>query len=201
MSDGALTFSMLGGLEADVSGIPVSEADRQKLLEGMRKALAAANAGLARFDLNDRLLGFIGESLRKPVADILEEVWSQRKELRKIAEKGSDKRDVEGKVTLCDHSIKWALHPSVEIRANEVPLCTMTFDCVINLKLQGLKVLIRNAWITRIYAGELSSTVNLEYKTIPLMPECKKTIDLEKSFALPGGGIRLGGDSRPTLAT
>jgi hypothetical protein len=195
MNDHSVTLAMLGGLEADASGLPISGADRKKLLNELSKA--AAGEGLTPYDLGERLLGFLGESLRKPVAGILEEVWSQRKELREIAEKGKDKRDVEGKVVLYDHSVTWALHPSVEIHANGVEVCKMKFDCEAKLKLQGVELVIKNAWIKQIKAGKLASTISLEYKTIPLMPPCKKTIDLPKSFDLPGGGIRLGGEPRP----
>jgi hypothetical protein len=111
------------------------------------------------------------------------------------------RRDVEGNVELYDHTISWALHPSVELRANGVKLCTMTFDCKATLKLEGVQLLIRNAWITQIKAGNLGSTISLEYKSVPLMPPCKKTVDLPKSFDLPGGGIRLGGEASDPAAT
>jgi hypothetical protein len=190
---------MLGGLEADASGLPISGSDRRKLLDSMRKASDLEK--LAPYDLGERLLSFVGESLRKPVSGILEEVWSQRKEMKEIAEKGKDKRDVEGRVTLYDHSISCTLHPSVAVHANGVEICKMTFDCKVNLKIQGVQLLIKNAWITKINAGKLASTIDLNYKTIPLVPQCKKTIDLQKSFDLPGGGIRLGGDSKAPAAT
>jgi hypothetical protein len=77
----------------------------------------------------------------------------------------------------------------------------MTFDCKANLKLEGVQLLIRNAWITQIKAGKLGSTISLEYKSVPLMPPCKKTIDLPKSFDLPGGGIRLGGETKAPTVT
>src|SRR5207248_3233806 len=102
-----------------------------------------------------RLLGFVGEALRKPVAGIMEEMWKQRKEMRAIAEKGGDERDVEGKVDLFDHTITWGVHPSVELRANGVKLCTMPFDCEVDLTLQGLQLLMKNGWITQIKAGKL----------------------------------------------
>jgi hypothetical protein len=199
MPDNQLTLSMLGGLEADASGLPISGADREKVLGKLREA--AAGEGLGAYDLGGRLLSFVGESLRKPVAGIMGEVWKQRKELREIAEKGKDKRDIEGNVELYDHTISWALHPSVELRANGVKLCTMTFDCKANLKLEGVQLLIRNAWITQIKAGKLGSTISLEYKSVPLMPPCKKTIDLPKTFDLPGGGIRLGGETKAPTVT
>ena len=194
MPDNQLTLSMLGGLEADASGLPVSGAAREKLLKTFKEA--AAGEGLGSYDLGARLLGFVGESLRKPVAGIMAEVWKQRKEMREIAEKGGDKRDVEGKIDLVDHSITCGLHPSVELRANGVKLCTMPFDCNVDLVLQGLQLLMKNGWITQIRAGKLTSTIKLEYKKVELMPPCKKTIDLPRAFDLPGGGIRIGGDSR-----
>jgi hypothetical protein len=192
MSD--LNLSVLGGLEADSSGLPLSAADRDKLVKTFQEA--AARERLGAYDLGGRLLGFVGESLRKPLAGVVGEIWKQRKELREAAEK-KDKREVEGEVELFDHTISWTLHPSVELQANGVKLCTMIFDCKANLKLQGLKLVIRNSWITRINAGKLGSTITLEYKSIPLIPPCKQTIDLRKSWDLPNGGIRLGGDERP----
>lgn len=188
MSDNQLTLSMLGGLEADSSGLPISAADRDKLLKTFREA--AAVQGLGPFDIGGRLLGFVGESLRKPLAGIVGEVWKQRKELREIAEK-KDQRDVESKVDLFDHTISWTLHPSVEVRGNGVQLGTMRFDCKANLKLQNVQLEIRNCCVTRIHAGKLGSTIALEFKGVPLMPPCKKTIDLKKSWDLPAGGIRL----------
>lgn len=199
MPDEPLTLSMLGGLEADASGLPISSEDREKLKDKLREA--AAVKGLSGFDISERLLKFIGESVRKPVAGVMGEVWRQRKELREIAEKGKDKKDVEGSVELYDHSISFALHPSVELHANGVKLGTMTFDFKGNLKLQGVQLVMKNAWITRIKAGKLTSTVSLEYEKIQLMPPCKKTIDLPQSIKLPGGGIRLGGESTPPAAT
>jgi hypothetical protein len=194
MSD--LNLAVLGGLEADSSGLPLSAADRDKLVKSFQEA--AARERLGAYDLGGRLLGFVGGSLRKPLAGVVGEIWKQRKELREAAEK-KDKRDVEGEVELFDHTISWTLHPSVELQANGVTLCTMIFDCKANLKLQGLKLVIRNSWITRINAGKLGSTITLEYKSIPLIPPCKQTIDLKKSWDLPNGGIRLGGDERPPV--
>src|SRR6476619_3124763 len=148
MPDEPLTLSMLGGLEADASGVPVSAADREKLLRSMREAVSVS--GLGAFDIGERLLNFLGESLRKPVAGIMGEVWSQRKELREIAEKGKDKRDIEATVQLYDHTINCALHPSVEIHCDGEKLTTITFDCKANLKLQGIQLVIKNAWITKV---------------------------------------------------
>lgn len=195
MSD-QLTLTALCGLETDASGFPVTAEERKKLLQHFRER--AAFDGFAAYDIGERLLDFVAESLRKPVASILGEVWSQRKELREIAEKGKDKRDVEAKVELFDHTISYGLHPSVELQVNGVKIePTMTFDVTAKLKLEGVQLVIKNAWITRVKAGKLTSTISMEYKTIPLMDPCKKTIDLPLQFHLPGGGIRLGGDTVP----
>ena len=86
-----LTLSVLCGIEGNASGFPVTAEEREKLVQSMKER--AAFEGLSKFDIGERLLDFVGESLRKPVAGILGEVWSQRKELREIAAKGKDKRD------------------------------------------------------------------------------------------------------------
>jgi hypothetical protein len=190
---------MLGGLEADASGLPISPEAREKLLTQMREAVATK--GFTFGDISERLLSFVGQAVRKPVAGVMGEVWRQRQELREIAEKKKDKKDVEGAIELYDHSISCALHPSVELHVDGAKIGTMTFDFKANLRLQGVQLVMKNAWITRIKAGKLTSTVTLEYEKIPLMPPCKRTIDMKQSIVLPGGGIRLGGEEAPPAAT
>jgi len=199
MSDRPLTLSMLGGLEAEASGLPASPADREELLQGLRKA--ATFEGLATYDISERLLDFVGGSLQKPIASIMGEVWSQRKELREIAKKGKGKRDIESNVELCDHSMSCALHPSVELQVDGVTLGKLTFDVEANLKLQGVQLVIKNAQVTRIKAGKLISTFNLKCKTVPLMPPRKKTIDLPMSIDLRSGGIQLGAEPKAPAPT
>ena len=195
-----LTLSVLCGIEGNASGFPVTAEEREKLVQSMKER--AAFEGLSKFDLGERLLDFVGESLRKPVAGILGEVWSQRKELREIAAKGKDKRDVEAKVELYPHTITYTLRPSVQLQVAGLNVGPqMTFDTTAKLKLEGLQLVIKNAWIIQIRAGLLTSTLSLEYKGIPLMAPCKKKIDLPVHLKLPGGGIRLGGEMTPPALT
>jgi hypothetical protein len=195
-----LTLSVLCGIEGQASGFPVTKEERDKLVQAMKER--AAFEGLSAFDIGERLLDFVGESLRKPVAGILEQVWSQRKELREIAAKGNDKRDVEAKVDLYPHTISYTLRPSVQLQVGGVDIGpTMTFDATAKLKLEGLQLVIKNAWIIQIRAGMLTSTLNLQYKGIPLMAPCKKQIDLPIHLKLPKGGIRLGGETTPPPLT
>lgn len=202
MSD-PLTLTALCGIEADVSGIPITAAERDKLLQSLRDG--ARESGLAKFDISEQLLGFVADALRKPVAGIIGEVWSQRKELRKIAEKGKDKPNLEATVELFEHTISYAVHPSAELQANGAKVGAITFDVTAKLKLEGVQIVIRNAWITEVRAGKLMSTLGIDCKGMPLMAPCKKTIDLKAHFYLPGGGIRLGGDTvappRPSRTT
>ena len=199
MSDD-LTLAVLCGIDDKVKGFPVTKEEREKLIKSMRER--AAFEGLSAFDIGERLLDFVGESLQEPVAGILGEVWSQRKELREIAAKGGkDKRDVEAKVELYDHTISYAIHPSVEVQVGGIKVGAMTFDATAKLKLEGIQLVIKNAWIIQVRAGLLTSTLSLEYKTIPLMAPCKKKIDLPIHLKLPGGGIRLGGDTTPPQIT
>ncbi len=184
-----LTLSMLAGLESHVSGVPVTTEDREKLLHSLREK--ATFEGLAAYDISERLLDFLTGALQKPVAGIMGEVWRQRKELAAIAEKGKDKRNVEGNVELFAHTIGCDLHPSVELQVDHMKIGSLVFDVVANMKLQGVQFVIRNACITKIKAGMLTSTVSLQYKAFPLMPPCKKTIDLAMHLDLPGGGIPL----------
>jgi hypothetical protein len=190
-----LTLTALCGLDTESSGFPATAEDRAKVLQSIKERVAFD--GLSQYQIGERLLDFVAESLRKPVAGIVGEVWSQRKELREIAEKGKDKRDVEAKVELFDHTISYAIHPTVELQVSGAKIGSMTFDVTAKMKLEGVQLLIKNAWIIQIKAGKLTSTMTMEYKTIPLMAPCKKTIDLPGHLNLPGGGIRLGGDTVP----
>src|SRR4026209_659578 len=132
MPDGPLTLSMLGGLEDDASSLPPTKEERDKLLASMRAAVATK--GFSAFDISERLLGFVGKAARRPVAGVMGEVWRQRQELREIAEKKKDKKDVEGSIELYDHSISCALHPSVELHVDGAKIGTITFDFKANMR-------------------------------------------------------------------
>ena len=188
-----LTLSMLAGLERETPGVPADSANRENLRESLQKAAAFDN--LAAYALGERLRDFLCESLAQPVADILGEAWKQSAELQAMAEEQtvSEESDVESHVELYDHSITCAFHPSVELKANGVTVATMTFDVNADLKLEAIQVVIRNACITRVKAGQLTSEVTLAYKDQPLMPPCETTVDLPLALELPGEGIRLAG--------
>jgi hypothetical protein len=195
-----LTLSALCGIEGEVSGVPVTKAERDKLVQAMKNL--AAGPALSGFNIGERLLDFVGASLRKPVAEILEEVWSQRKELREVAAKGKDKRDVEAKVKLYPHTITYTVRPSVQVQVGGQNIGPkMTFDATAELKLDGLQLVIKNAWIIQVRAGTLTSTLNLKYEGMPLMAPCEKEIDIPIHLKLPKGGIRLGGDMTPPPLT
>lgn len=190
MPQSELTLSVLCGLEP-YGSLPIDEADRAKVLKSIHDAMGRLH--LSVYDLDQRLLASIGGYLRKPVADILGEAWRQRKELREIAEKGEDGRDVEGEVELYNHSIKFGLKPTVTLLVNGEEIRTLTFHVDSELELKAIKLVIKNACITQIKAGKLKSSTTLKCEEFPLMAPCEKTLDLPLSMDLPGGGIRLGG--------
>lgn len=188
-----LTLSMLAGLEGQTPGLPTDTANRENLRESLQKAAAFDN--LAAYGLGDRLRDFLCESMAQPVSDILGEAWKQSPELQAMTEEQTDsgESDIESHVELYDHSISWALHPSVELKANGVTVATMTFDVNADLKLEAIQIVIRNASITRIKSGQLTSEITLAYKGQPLMPPCESTVDLPLALDLSGEGIRLAG--------
>ncbi len=194
MTDAPLTISMLGGLETAAHGLPITPADREELAASLRDR-AREFRELSRHDLGQRLLEFVGQSLRKPVVSVLGEAWSQRRELRALADKGSDRRDVESEVELYEHTMTCELHPSVELQLDGVTVGTMTFDIALRLALEGVKLVIRNACITSIKAGTVTTTLSLEYEGVALMPPRTQKVDLPGSVDLPAGGINLGGSA------
>ena len=193
MTNEPITISLLAGLESTTSGAGLNPKEREELVASLRKT-AHELSQLQRYDLGERLAGFLTESLRKPVADVLAEVWKQRKEMQDAAAKGKDGRDVEADVELVDHTVKWDLHPSVKLELNGASVGTLRFDVAVSFKLEGVQILIKNACVTSIKAGTLTSTVDMKYKGLPLMTPRKKKIDLPGELALPYGGLNLAPD-------
>jgi hypothetical protein len=120
MPDVPLTVFSLAGLEASGPVPPLSAAERQQLAENLRKK-AAEVAALSRFDLGQRLLGVLGDSMKKPLADLLKEFWKQRAEMRNVTARKGNERDVVGDVELVDHSMTWKLQPSIAVEESAWP--------------------------------------------------------------------------------
>src|SRR5258706_15912528 len=116
MIDTSPTLSWLAGVSVDASKSGVSHADREKLVAALR-ARAHEFPQLGPYDLGERLLGLLTESLRKPVASVLEEVWKQRKELREVAA-GTRGHATAADVEMIDHSMTWTLKPAVTMTVN-----------------------------------------------------------------------------------
>src|ERR1051325_2596687 len=91
MTNEPITISLLAGLESTTSGAGLNPKEREELVASLRKT-AHELSQLQRYDLGERLAGFLTESLRKPGADVLAEVWKQRKEMQDAAAKGKDGR-------------------------------------------------------------------------------------------------------------
>jgi hypothetical protein len=193
MAESQLTIAVLAGLEVDPVHPGLSAAERQKLVATLRDK-ARELPLLKPFDLGERLLGVITDALRKPLAGVLEEVWKQRKEMRDAAEKTSLDHGSTAEVELFEHTITWAVHPTVTITVNKMSK-TLKFDVGVKLVLEAAKIVIERAHITRFLSGTLASTVDLKYGEFALMAPYKRTIDLPGQFVLPGGGINLSGIS------
>lgn len=198
MAESQLTIAVLAGLEVDPVHPGLSAAERQKLIATLRDKAREVPL-LKPFDLGERLLGVITDALRKPLASVLEEVWKQRKEMRDAAAKTSADHGSTAEVELFEHTITWAVHPTVTITVNKMSK-TLKFDVRVKLAVEAAKIVIERAHITRFLSGTLTSTVDLKYGDFALMAPYKRTIDLPGEFVLPGGGINLSGISDTHLA-
>jgi hypothetical protein len=198
MAESQLTIAVLAGLEVDPVHPGLSAAERKKLVATLRDKAREVPL-LKPFDLGERLLGVITDALRKPLAGVLEEVWKQRKEMRDAAAKTSADHGSTAEVELYEHTITWAVHPTVTITVNKMSK-TLKFDVGVKLALAAAKIAIERAHITRFLSGTLTSTVDLKYGDFALMAPYKRTIDLPGEFVLPGGGINLSGISDTHLA-
>jgi len=191
MPESQLTIAVLAGLVPDPILPGLSEAERKKLVAALRDR-ARELPLLKPFDVGERVLGLLAKALQKPIAEVFADVWKQRQEMRDAAAKSVAAPTSMAEVELYEHTISWAVHPTVKITVNGMS-ATLKFDVKWKGGLEGAKIVIERAHITKFLTGRLTSTVNLEYKSFPLMAPVKRKIDLPGQFKLPAGGINLSG--------
>lgn len=191
MPDELLTFAAVAGLDAEAKGLALSASEREKLVSALSDQ-ARAIKQLSGSALGEELLGLIGGALKTPVADLLKETWRQRKELATATAKGTETKPVVGEVALYDHTMSVTLHPTVAISLNGIELPALRFDVVNTVKVEAVKLVIRNAHITGFKSGRLKASVAMAYGKFPLMAPREKSFDLSREFVLPAGGLPLG---------
>ena len=187
-----ITISTLAGLDTSVSGFT---ADDRKKLESTLRDAAHSFAVLEPYDVGPTLLSSLADALKQPLADVLGEVWKQRKELRVAAQAKSPASVSKADIALIDHTLTSTLKPSVTIRVKvgELPPAPieMEFDVDLSLTLKGLEITIENARVTKLRAGEIKSSVVIKWEKQELWKPFERTIDLKKEMVLSDGGIAL----------
>jgi len=187
-----ITISTLAGLDASQSGFTAE--DRRKLEATLRDA-AHTFAALKPYDVGPTLLSSLTNALKQPLADVLGEVWKQRKELRVAAQAKAPASVSKADVALIDHTLTSTLKPSVTITVKVGGLppapIKMEFDVDVSLTLKGLEITIENAKVTKLRAGEIKSSVRIKWENQELWKPFEKTIDLKKEVILKDGGIAL----------
>jgi hypothetical protein len=187
-----ITISTLAGLDASQSGFTAE--DRRKLEATLRDA-AHTFAALKPYDVGPTLLSSLTNALKQPLADVLGEVWKQRKELRVAAQAKAPASVSKADVALIDHTLTSTLKPSVTITVKVGGLppapIKMEFDVDVSLTLKGLEITIENAKVTKLRAGEIKSSVRIKWENQELWKPFEKTIDLKKEVVLKDGGIAL----------
>lgn len=193
MPERELTIAAVTGLETDAIHTGLTAAERQKLAASLNEK-ARELPLLAPLDLGERLLGAVADSLMKPVAGVLEEVWKQRKEMRDAAGKTLAEPAPSSEVELVEHTVDWGVHPTVKVTVNGAST-TLKLDIMVKLKLDGAKLVIQRAHITRFLSGTLTSTMSIKFRDAEIASPYKGKIDLPGDFTLPHGGIDLSGTS------
>ena len=195
MSDDGMTLSVLAGLDVDATKSGLTKEDRDKLAAKLSEEAHRFSALLTPYDVGPRMLELLTEALRKPVAGALAEIWKQRKELRDAAAIGKNVPNVKADVDLVEHSATWTFKPSITVKITSapppVPTVTLGLDVKVTLTLQGVRMVIDHAHITKFVSGKLKSTVEIKFKEFPLAAPFKKELDLAGELVLPGGGIDL----------
>src|SRR5689334_20600222 len=160
-----ITISTLAGLDASQSGFTAE--DRRKLEATLRDA-AHTFAALKPYDVGPTLLSSLTNALKQPLADVLGEVWKQRKELRVAAQAKAPASVSKADVALIDHTLTSTLKPSVTITVKVGGLppapIKMEFDVDVSLTLKGLEITIENAKVTKLRAGEIKSSVRIKWE-------------------------------------
>ena len=189
MPESELTIAVLAGLEVDPVRTGISDAERKQLIATLSEKAREVTL-LKPLDLGEHLLGAVTDSLKKPVAGVLEEVWKQRKEMRDAAGKTLSSPPRSSEVELFDHTVDWGVHPSVTVTFNGAST-TLTLDVIAKLTLAGAKLVIERAHITRFLSGTLTSSVSIKFRDAEITTPYKGKIDLPGEFVLPNGGIDL----------
>jgi hypothetical protein len=189
MAENDLTLSVLAGLEAGGPDLPIKAAERQQLVEKLR-AKASEVIGLPVPDMGERLLGVLAQQMRKPVAELLREYWKQRAEMRDVAAKKGNEREVVGEVELIDWSLTWSLEPSIKVYVKKQHVATLRAEVKSTLALSGIKLVMRNACVTEIKSGKVDAKTEFTFEGLPL-PTMKRSTTLPGKLTLPGGGLCL----------
>ena len=88
----------------------------------------------------------------------------------------------------------WGVHPTVKVTVNGAST-TLKLDIIVALKLDGAKLVIQRAHITRFLSGTLTSTMSIKFRDAEIASPYKGKIDLPGDLPLPHGGIDLSGTS------
>jgi hypothetical protein len=191
MPERELTIAAVTGLDVDPIHTGLTSAERQKLAASLNEKVRELPL-LAPLDLGERLLGVVADALKKPVAGVLEEVWKQRKEMRDAAGKTLGEPAPSSEVELVDHTVDWGVHPTVKVTVNGAT-ATLKLDIIVKLTLDGAKLVIERAHITRFLSGKLTSAMSIKFRDAEIASPYRGTIDLPGEFTLPHGGIDLSG--------
>jgi hypothetical protein len=189
MPEGELTIAAVTGLSTDPIHTGLAPDDRKKIAAALNEKAREVPL-LAPLDVGEHLLGAVGDSLKQPVASVLEEVWKQRKEMRDAAGKTTGDPAPSSEVELVDHTVDWAVHPSVKVTVNGAS-ATLTLDVIVKLKLEGAKLVIQRARITRFMSGKLTSSMSIKLRDTEIATPYSHTFDLPGDVTLPHGGINL----------
>lgn len=195
MADGEVTMAVITGLAVDPIHTGLSAEERARFVTMLRDK-AREVALLKPLDLGERLLGAATDALKKPVAEVLGEVWKQRKEMRDVADKTLGTPGKSAEVELFEHTLDWGVHPTVTVTVNSVS-ATLELHVMVKLKLEGAKLVIERARITRFLSGTVTSTLSIKFRDVEVTAPYKGKWDLPGQVVLPRGGINLSGVSSP----
>lgn len=127
----------------------------------------------------------VGQILDLPLADVLGAAWSKIGEIRECLESSCASPSEYFTAALFDHEIKSIHRPRIKIYYGKALMANVEFEIELSLRLEAVKLLIRNGRIEELQTGSCSGTGELKWRDVSLAKGSTRELDLPGKIRLP----------------
>lgn len=135
--------------------------------------------------VNSQFSGCVDQILDIPLGGILGAAWEKSAEFREALDSSQETPNANFDVSLVDHEIQSVHRPGVKMYYGQALVARVDFEVDLSLRLEAVRLVIRNGRIEEIQTGTCSGAGELKWSNIVLVKGSTRQIDLP-------GNIRLG---------